>query len=370
MLKEWKAFDPAGSELLDGLEKPDNVYVAIEAVFSRCLELGLAKDGQDIFITAEFRAPIDDERLTGAFEGHGVAVRLHIVRLEKKEYRTEGKSPLRGYLQRKGAGGPTEPLAPIVLDALQDGVSESIDIAPWHNNSAVQNLLEKYLVTGKLVEKMLAEGLAYEEIDRLLATAEAEKMAPSEIFKALRQSGKSTEQFLKGRKGTQTPQTPASTEPQWLPDFLATEFNRPAGQLSSYLRKGIPFDDLLALLVLEELGGGTLEKLKKDFETTDLKTLVGRTDIDSASFTGRLEQLQELTRQGENKAGLETVGKLAADMKVSKGEVLYILAKGYSLEAAREILAEKSPRQGLKELIDIRGGESHSDKGKGKGKGK
>lgn len=371
-LKEWRAFDQAGTELLESLEKPEDVYAAMEAIFARCIQMGLAQEEQDVFVTAGSQAPIDSDRLMGAFEGHGVVVKLHVVRLDAKEYKAEGKSPLRGYLKRKAGTelDNAEPVAPAALDTLQEELAETIDIVPWHDNPIVQAFLEKYLVSGSLVEEMLAEGLTSEEIDHLLAVAEKEKITPADLFKALRQSGQSPGQFFKKHKKPDEVKAPQLSKPDWLPEFLAEEFAHPAGQLSSYLRKGVAPDDLLALLALEELGGGKLQKLVRGLETASVEALVSAAGIDAARFKERRQWLQEFTARAEQCAEREEVAELAATAKVSKGRILYILGRGYTLEEASKILAEKRPNQSLKHYLDNFSTNSGSGNKNGHGKGK
>ena len=371
-LKDWVAFDEAGIGLLSSLEKPDNIFAAIEAIFDRCIQLGLTQEEQDVFITADSRAPLDDERLMGAFEGHGVVVKLHVVRLGPKEYKSEGNSPLRSYIKRKVGKefDNTEQVAAAVLDTLEDELAQSIDIAPWHDNPVVQAFLEKYLVSGSLVEEMLAEGMTPEEIDYLLVLAEKERRAPADLFKALRRSGQSPGQFFKKHQNLGKVQAPQLSKPDWLPEFLAEEFAHPAGQLSSYLRKGVAPEDLLALLVLEELGGGKLQKLVRGLETASVEVLVSAADIDASSFEERRQWLQEFTARAGQWADKAEIKELAASAKVSQSKVLYILARGYESEEARKILAAKKPNQGLKEYLDNYGNNSGNGKKFRPGKGR
>ncbi|MGI6363299.1 MAG: anti-sigma-I factor RsgI family protein [Bacillota bacterium] len=366
LLQEWKAFDPEGTELLASLEMPEDVYAAMAAIFAGCIERGLAEDEQAIFVTADSQAPIDNDRLMGAFEGHGIAVRIHVVRLSPKEYKADKQSPLRDYLQRKG--GKTE-LASIPLEELEAELEETIDIAPWHDNPIVQALVEKYLVKGSLVEEMLAYDMTGEEIEQLLAAAEAEKCSPSDLFAALRQSGQSPGQFLKKHNKPPKSEEPRAAYPDWLPEFLAAEFDHPAGQLSSNLRKGIAADDLMSLLVLEDLGCGKLQKLIKSLKTDSVDAIADKGGIDANAFAQRRQWLRELVARGEQHAGKAEVAKLAAAKKVPKGAVLYILARGYSLEQAEEILKSKRPNIGIKEYLDNLNGNSGAKK-KGPGKGK
>lgn len=371
-LKEWTAFDQAGTELLSSLERPEDVYAAIEAIFARCVQLGLTEEEQNVFVTADSQAPIDSDRLLGAFEGQGVIVKLHVVRLGAKEYKADGKSPLRSYLKRKTGTevGNAESVSAAALGNLQEELAETIDIAPWHDNPVVQAFLEKYLVSGSLVEEMLAEGLTSEEIDCLLAIADAEKLAPADLFKALRQSGQSPGQFLKKHKKPDEVEAPQLSKPDWLPDLLAEEFDHPAGQLSSYLRKGLAPDDLLALLVLEDLGGGKLQKLVRGLETASVEALVSAAGIDAVGFEERLNGCKSLQSRAGKYADMAEVAELAASEKVSEGEILYILGRGYGLEEAGEILVNKLPNQGWKEFLDNYADNPGDGKNKGPGKGK
>jgi len=371
-LKDWVAFDEAGTELLSNLDRPENVYAAIEAIFDRCIQLGLAQEEQDVFVTADSRAPIDNDCLKGAFEGHGVVVKLHVVRLGPKEYKIDGKSPLRSYLKRKAGKelGNAEPVAAAVFDTLEDKLAQSIDIAPWHDNPLVQAFIEKYLVSGSLVEAMLAEGLTSEEVDRLLAVAEQEKLAPSNLFKAWCQSGQPPGKFLKKHKNPGQVEAPRMPDPDWLPEFLAEEYDHPAGQLSSYLRKGLALDNLLSLLVLEDLGGDKLQKLYRSLETSSIEALVAAAGIDSARFEEQRQWLRGLTVLASSYADQDDIKELAASARVSEGEILYILARGYELEEAREILSSKRSNQSLKEYLGNYDKNAGNGKNTGPGKGK
>lgn len=364
LLTEWKAFDPEGKELLASLEMPEDVYSAMAAIFEGCVERGLAEDQQAVFVTADSQAPIDSDRLTGAFEGHGIEVKIHVVRLGPKEYKAEEQSPLRGYLKRKS--GKSE-LVSIPLEELESELEKTIDIAPWHDNPIVQAFVEKYLVKGSLVEEMLAYDMTSEEVEQLLAHAEEEKCSPSDLFAALRKSGQSPGQFLK-KHNQPVPQEPQVDYPDWLPEFLATEFDHPAGQLSSNLRKGIAADDLISLLVLEDLGCGKLQKLIKSLKTDSVDAIASKGGIDANTFAQRRQQLQELVARGEKYGGKAEVAALAAQKKVPKGAVLYILARGYSLEEAEEIFKSKRPNVGLKEYLDNYKDYPGQKKGPGKGK--
>jgi hypothetical protein len=365
-LTDWKAFDPEGIELLASLEMPEDVYTAIDAIFNGCIQRGLAQEEQAIFVTADSRAPIDSGRLMGAFEGHGIEVKIHVVRLSTKEYKADDQSPLKGYIKRKG--GKSE-LVSISLDELKAELEETIEISPWHDNPIVQAFVEKYLVSGILVEDMLAYEMTSQEIEQLLGTAEAERCTPSDLFKALRQSGQSPGQFFKKHNKPPKIEEPPLDFANWLPEFLAAEYDHPAGQLSSYLRKGIDADDLMSLLVLEDLGGGKLQKLVKGLKTDSVAALVSKAGIDANSLEQGRQRLQELIARGEQYSSKAEVAKLATGNKVPKGEVLYILARGYSLEQAKEILEDKRPNIEIKEYLDnLNGNSGNKKKGHGKGK--
>ena len=49
---DWRAFNERGREVLADLAMPQDLYAALNSVFLRCLELELAQDDQDIFVTA------------------------------------------------------------------------------------------------------------------------------------------------------------------------------------------------------------------------------------------------------------------------------------------------------------------------------
>ncbi|MDD2283621.1 MAG: hypothetical protein PHD92_09585, partial [Eubacteriales bacterium] len=123
-------------------------------------------------------------------------------------------------------------------------------------------------------------------------------------------------------------------------------------------------------LVLEDLGGGKLQKLVRGLETASVEALVSAAGIDVVGFEERLNGCKSLQSRAGKYADMAEVAELAASEKVSKGEILYILGRGYGLEEAGEILANKPPNQGWKEFLDNYAGNSGDGKNKGPGKGK
>lgn len=354
-LTEWIAFNQAGEELLAELEKPDDVFVALAAIFSRCVELGLAQDQHDIFITTAEETPLDPELLEGAFAGHGAAVKVHVVKLPQAEYQSESGSPLRGYLKRK-AGVEVKDSAPVAdtaLNYLSPELISTVQVMPWYSNPVVQAFVEKYLINGDLVEEMLVAGLDSDQVASLLELAKTEKLTPADLFAELKASGLTPGQFFQQHKTPGKVHGPDLVAPDWLPELLAQEFDCPAGQISSLLRKGTESEDLQASLILERLGAGKLQKLVSRLKIVSLETLVSETGVDREQFAGQMETVDNLIRTAVLWNEDDSVPKLAEELKVSKGEILYILGRGYTLAETREIVLSKTTgKYTFKQIID------------------
>lgn len=374
----WTAFNERGRDVLAGLEMPQDLYAALHSVFLRCLELELVRDEQDIFVTAA-EAPLDNDRLLGAFEAQGAKVKLHVVRLAEAEYSSQAGSPLRSYLNRKEGIDLSDstPVAETALLSLNQELTASLEVMPWHNNPIVQAFVEEYLVRGELVEDMLDSGLGEDEIASLLKAAQAEKLTPADIFKAFKNSGLSPGQFLKEHKAQNNAQGPKMSGPAWLADFLAQEFNHPAGQLSSTLNKGLEPTNLQAILILEEMGAGKLQPLIRNCKATDVQGMLAEFEVDAQEFEERFQRLQGLVDVAKHWSEAEAVASLSAEYKVPRGQVLYILAQGYDVDEADRILQQKP--KSLKEYLDgfganqgeePKGNQGNGNQGKGNpGKG-
>lgn len=360
-LLDWQAYNQEARDLLDGLELPEDLYSALAVIFTRCIDLGIVLDEHDVFVTAVDEIPLDQERLQGAFEGHGAAVRLHVVRLAKEEYHSPSGSPLRSYLNRMAGThlDDSEPVADAALNYLTSELVVTLEVVPWHNNPIVQAFVEKYLVKGRLVEDMLEDGLSPDEIANLLDLAKSDKITPSDIYKQLKESGLSPGQFVKENTPGNS-KAPELSAPDWLMEMLALEFRHSTGQISSYLRKGVAMDELQSLLILESLGSGKLQTLVKRLDADGLDALI-RT-ADSQEYNFRLQHLQGIIAKAEAASDDSEVVDLANKNKVSKAEVLYILGKGYSLGEAREILQNNKNGRSIKDILDDGDGSSEGSK--------
>jgi hypothetical protein len=352
---DWRAFNERGREVLADLAMPQDLYAALNSVFLRCLELELAQDDQDIFVTAPAEVPLDMDRLLGAFEGQGAKARLHLVRLEAREYNSQSGSPLRGYLNRRAGTELSEsaPVAEAALENLGSELAATLEVMPWHNNPIVQAFVEQYLVSSQLVEDMLETGLEEEEIADLLELAAKEKLTPGDIFKAFKESGLPPGQFLKEHKSQGGAQKPILAGPDWLADFLAQEFGHPAGQLSSNLGKGLDPSDLQAILVLEEMGAGKLQTLIRRGKEVGIQALLEDLDVDTSEFESRRQRLEGLVAAAERWESSPAVAQLSSEYKVPRGQVLYILARGCDPEETAEILGKKP--KSLKDYLDGQG---------------
>lgn len=351
-LLAWRAYNQAGKDLLASLEKPDDVYTALAAIFTRCVELELVQDEHDVFVTAAAEVPLDNARLQGSFEGHGVAVQLHVVRLNKSEYKKDSGSPLRGYLNRKAGTqlDDSSPVAEAALNNLTEELVSSIEIVSWHSNPIVQAFVEKYLVSGKLVEDMISSNMTDEEIAWVLELAEADQLSPSEIFQTLKASGLPPGQFLKDYNKPEDVQAPDMMAPGWLPEVLALESGHSAGQISSYLRKGISSDDLQVILAMENLGEGKLEQLVKRLDSESIEVLSA--EADSAKLAAEHQRIGLIIQQAAAWADSQAVIDLAGAHKAREADVLYILGRGYGIDAAGDILVGKKAGQSLKQVLD------------------
>lgn len=206
-LLDWRAFNKEGKEVLEGLKRPEDLYSACQAVFLRCLELDLAQDEQDIFVTVATGVPLDTDLLLEALEGKGTRARLHVVRLEEIDYSSKSGSPLRNYLNRKTGKAISEsaPVAEAARDNLGPELAAILEVMPWHNNPIVQTIVDRHLVNGPLngplVEEMLNLGLVEDQIAELLELAEGDELTPADIFKMLKDSGLPPGKFLKEYRG-------------------------------------------------------------------------------------------------------------------------------------------------------------------------
>lgn len=351
-LLEWHAHNLRGENLINAVEMPEDLYSALAIIFSQCVDSEFVQDEQDIFVTAVAESPLDEDRLLGAFEGHGTAVWLHVVRLARAEYKYNTGSPLRDYLNRKAGTelDESEPVAEAALDYLSSELVSSLEVIPWHNNPVVQAFVEKYLVSGRQVAEMLDDGLTPDDIAGLLELAKADKLSPADIYKQLKSSGMTPGQFL--IEQNQEPgyaKVPNLSDPHWLPEILALEFGHPSGQLSSYLRKGMESQDLQALLILESLGAGKIQKLIKAYEQNGLDSLLA--EVDGVEYDGEFQRLQELMGRAED-ADLEAAENFAREYKLCKADVIYIFARGYSSKDVRGILEARHPSQTVKQVLD------------------
>ncbi|HOB35618.1 MAG TPA: hypothetical protein PKL39_07715 [Bacillota bacterium] len=352
-LLAWHGRNRAGQELLAGLERPGDVYSALGAVFARCVERELARDQQDIFVTAPEGAPLDQERLLGALDGRGVRVRVHMVRLPQSRGRRQSSS-LRAYLNAMYQAGldDSEPVAEAALAHLHDELVSSVEVQPWHDNPLVQAIVEQFRISSRLAEEMLAEGLTPEEVAALLELAAAGQLSPGDIFQELRDSGLAPGQFLQD-KGAAGGKPPKLSGPEWLPHLLAAEFGHPAGQLSSILNRGVAPEDLQALLVMEAMGGGKLQTLVRRRGSASLETLVREAGLDRGEFEAQCRRIGELVSSAAARADEAFVADLAGRYKVARGEVLYILARGWTEEEAEAILVAKGKgKRYWKEFLD------------------
>lgn len=364
-LLEWHAHNLRGENLINAVEMPEDLYSALALIFSQCVDGEFVQDEQDIFVTAVAESPLDEDRLLGAFEGHGAAVRLHVVRLAMAEYKYETGSPLRGYLNRKAGTEleESEPVAEAALGYLSSELVSSVEIVPWHNNPVIQAFVEKYLVSGRQVAEMLDDGLTPDDIAGLLDLAKAGKLSPADIYKQFKSSGMTPGQFLKEQN--QKPEhakVPNLSDPEWVLEILAMEFGHSPGQISSYLRKGMESPDLQALLILESLGAGKVQKLIKAYEQNGLDALLA--SVDGGEYDRELHRLQVLMGRAED-ADFEAAENLAGEYKLSKADVIYILARGYSLKDAKGILESKHPGRTIKQVLDEM---ENPDEGKKPGK--
>lgn len=365
---DWYAFNDKGRNVLEGLEMPQDLYGALHSVFLRCMDLGLVMDEQDIFVTTA-EAPLDNDRLLGAFEAQGAKVKLHVVRLEEAEYSSQSGSPLRGYINRKKGTNLSDstPVAETALRSLDQELAVSMEVMPWHNNPIVQAFVEEYLVNGELVEDMLETGLEEDQIASILEAAQAEKLTPADIFKALKESGLSPGQFLKEHKSQGNAQRPKLPKSSWLPDFLAQEFDNPAGQLSSNLNKGLGPAELQTILILEEMGAGKLQQLIRRCKAIGIQDMLAELEIDSQELEERRQRLQDLVAKANQWSEAEDITSLSSEYHVPRGQVLYILARGYDINEVGGILQQKpkSLKRYLDGTGDNQGGVPKGNQGKG-----
>lgn len=365
---DWYAFNDEGRDVLESLEMPQDLYAALHIIFLRCLDLSLVMDEQDIFVTAAV-APLDNDRLLGAFEAQGTRVKLHVVRLAEAEYSSQSGSPLRGYINRKEGTNLSDstPVAETALQSLDQELAACIEVMPWHNNPIVQAFVEEYLVNGELVEEMLDTGLEEDEIASLLEAAHAEKLTPADVFKALKKSGLSSGQFFKEHNSKGSVHKPKPKGSAWLADFLAQEFHHPAGQLSSNLNKGLEPADLQTILILEEMGTGKLQQLIRRGKTIGIPDLLAELDVDNQELEERRQRLQDLVAKANQWSEAGAVTSLSSKYNVPPGQVLYILAKGHDIHEAGNILQQKP--KSLKEYLDgtsdSQGGPPKGNQGKG-----
>jgi hypothetical protein len=354
-LTGWRSFNQAGTELLGSLEQPETVYEALALIFRRSVQLGLAAEDHDVFITTAWGTPLDEDRVLGAFEGRGTAVNLHLVHLDKDEYKGDSVSPLRAHLRHKAGIAPDDqetPVAVLAATHLAPELVTIIHVAPWHNDPLVQLFIEQYGVNSKTVEQMLDEGLTAEQVAHLLELAQADKLTPADLFKELLGSGLPPGQFLQQHRQSDKVKAPGPIVLDWLPEVLAQEFGYSGGQLSSYLRSGITPADLQALLVLETLTGDKLQHLIKKLESSDLQTVIAQSGVDMEVFDELLNQLKLLIEDAGIWVDSEDAVALVKEQKVTRAEALSILVRGYNLEEAKEVIGMAKGSFGLREVLE------------------
>ena len=351
-LTGWKAFNPEGLDLLESLQRPDSLYEALAAIFERSVYLGLAQDDHDVFITIASDSPLDEDRVLGAFQGRGAAVKLHMVHLDEDDFQDGTASPLKNHLKVKaGIEFDEDSVAALAAVHLTPDIVTSIEIAPWHNNPLVQLFAERYLVSSSLAEEMLAQGLTGEEVVYLLELGRAGKLTPADIFKELKNSGLAPGQFLQQHKHADKVEAAEIIVMDWLSEFLAQEFGYSQGQISSHLRRGIGAEDLQALLVLEALTGEKLQHLVRKLQGSNLESVIIQSGVELDAYDQALAHLDLTIGAAEKWLESDIANRLLDEYNISRAEVLSILSWGYGLDEAREIIEMAKGPLTIRELL-------------------